>query len=74
MNNKFLFEEFKKKNITISKLACECKLAYATCYDILSWKKKNPSISSVHKIASYLNISIDKLMEDGSDEKSCIED
>ena len=74
MNNKLLYKEFKKKNITISKLSCECKLAYATCHDILSGKKNNPSISSVHKIASYLEISIDKLMEDGSDEKSCIED
>lgn len=74
MNNKLLYKEFKKKNITISKLSCECKLAYATCHDILSGKKKNPSISSVHKIASYLEISIDKLMEDGSNEKSCIED
>ncbi|MDU2672668.1 MAG: helix-turn-helix transcriptional regulator [Clostridium sp.] len=74
MNNKLLYDEFKKKNIPISKLANECNLAYATCHDILSGKKKNPSIKSAYKIASYLNVSIDNLMEDSSDEKSSVED
>lgn len=74
MNNKLLYEEFKKKNISISKLAKECNLAYATCHDILSGKKKNPSIASAYKIASYLEISINTLMEESSNEKNSIKD
>lgn len=74
MNNKILYEEFKKKNISISKLAKECDLGYATCHDILSGKKKNPSIKSIYKITSYLNISINTLMEGSSNEKNSIKD
>lgn len=64
MNIELLKNEFKKKNISIAKLANECELGYATCHDILSGKKTNPRIETVHKIASCLNLSIDELMED----------
>lgn len=74
MNNKLLYEEFKKRNIPITKLADECRLGYATCHDILSGKKKNPSITSVYKIASYLDIKIENLMEENSDEKNSVKD
>lgn len=74
MNNKLLYEVFKKKKIPILKLAKDCDLSYSTCHDILTGKKKNPSILSVYKIASYLNISIDTLMEVTSDEKDSIKD
>lgn len=64
MNIDLINTEFKKKNISITKLANECGLGYATCHDILSGKKTNPTIETIHKIASFLNLSIDKLMEE----------
>lgn len=74
MNNKLLCEKLKKKKIPISKLASDCKLGYATCHDILSGKNKNPTIISIHRITSYLDVSIDELMEGDSDEESGIKD
>ncbi|WP_298126551.1 helix-turn-helix transcriptional regulator [uncultured Clostridium sp.] len=64
MNVELIRKAFKEKNISIAKLANECKLGYATCHDILSGKKTNANLNTIHKLASFLNLSIDELMED----------
>lgn len=70
MNVELIQKAFEEKNISIAKLARECNLGYATCHDILSGKKSSANLKTIHKLASFLNLSIDELVENEFEE-SC---
>ena len=53
----------KKKEITPHKMAKNTGVSHASIYDILSGKNTNPGICMVKKIADYLEVSIDELIE-----------
>lgn len=72
MNNKLIQDEIKKRGMTILAFSKECGLGYATCHDILSGKIDNPRLCTIHKIATVLGLSIDRLMskEEKNEEES----
>ena len=64
LNNKQLYEKIKRvtkeKNITIKELEENAELKKSTIYNM---KKSTPNIETVIKIAKYLNIPLDELLE-----------
>lgn len=55
----------KEKGIPISKL--EDDLQFPRSY-ICKWNKNEPGIRKVQKVAEYLNVSIEELLEERTDE------
>lgn len=52
--------EAKKVNVSINALEKECNLAPgSTC----KWNSVSPSVRSLKKVADYLGVSIEKLLE-----------
>ncbi|MDP4147426.1 MAG: helix-turn-helix transcriptional regulator [Bacillota bacterium] len=63
MFNKDMIETYMdKKGWTKYKLAKEAGIGQSTLSEILSGKKKNPSVNTLQKIASALEVSFDELM------------
>ncbi len=54
----------EKKGIKPYKMAEEIGISQGNLYDILNSKIKNPGIYTIKKIANYLEVSIDSLVED----------
>ena len=50
----------KEKNIAISALESACGLGHGT---IRGWVTSSPRVDSLQKVAKYLDLSIDKLLE-----------
>ncbi|KHD37681.1 XRE family transcriptional regulator [Clostridium acetobutylicum] len=53
-----------KKGWTKYRLAKEADIGQSTLSEILSGKKKNPSINTLQKIASALDVTVDKLTDE----------
>ena len=51
----------KQKKISISKIENECNIGTGT---IGGWKYSSPRIANLQKVADYLNVPIEKLLED----------
>lgn len=64
-----IYKKIKKicdsKGISISRLEKNCEIGNGT---IRGWEKSNPRIDSLKKVADYLNISIEQLMEQEPEE------
>lgn len=54
----------EEKGIKPYKMAEEIGISQGNLYDILNSKIKNPGIYTIKKIANYLEVSIDSLVED----------
>lgn len=54
----------EKKGIKPYKMAEEIGISQGNLYDILNSKIKNPGIYTIKRIADYLEVSIDSLVED----------
>ncbi len=54
----------EKKGIKPYKMAEEIGISQGNLYDILNSKIRNPGIYTIKKIANYLEVSIDSLVED----------
>ncbi len=52
-----------KRNITVNRLATLSGLSQSTVEYIMNGKSKNPTISSLHKIATGLNMTISELLD-----------
>lgn len=59
-----LYKNIKKicdsKGISISRLEKDCEIGNGT---VRGWKKSNPRIDSLTKVANYLSVPIEKLLE-----------
>ena len=73
MDISIIAKALEAKKITMNELAERCNVGYATIYDLLSEKRTNPTIETLHKITSFLNVSIDELMKGEEDGENCIE-
>ena len=56
----------KEREITISRLEKECGIGNGT---IRGWEKSFPRSDNLKKVADFLNVSIEKLLEDAREEK-----
>lgn len=57
---KKILELCKERNITVSYLEKACDLGNAT---IRGWEKSSPSSKNLKKVADYLGVSVDSLLE-----------
>lgn len=62
MNTFVILKRFKEKKITIYKLAEMTDLGYATVYDVVNGKIKNPRIETIKKIAKALELDINEIL------------
>lgn len=62
MDREKLEEILKEADISLYKLAADSNIGYATLYDIMSRKIKNPRIDTVTKIANALGKKVDDLI------------
>lgn len=62
MNIEKIVQTLKELNWTLNKFASKCEISYATLYDIIHEKTKNPRIETVTKISAALNIPITELL------------
>lgn len=53
-----------ERGLTISRLEKECGLGNMT---IVMWRTSSPRVSSLKKVADYLNVPIAELLEDDND-------
>lgn len=59
------------KKLNKCSLAKGCGIGYATVYDLIEGNIKNPHMETIFKIAEFLGISINELLNGGMDnEKS----
>lgn len=56
----------QNNNLTIAKLERECEMGNGT---VRGWKKSNPSIENLKKVADYFNVTVDELISDPADGK-----
>lgn len=54
----------KEKNINVNSLAKGADIPVSNIYKILHGKNKNPGIYTIKRIADYLEVSLDNLVED----------
>ncbi len=59
---KNIHKNLMKKGITAYKLSKDTKISQGYIYDILNGKESNPSIRIMKKIADYLGVTIDELV------------
>jgi predicted transcriptional regulator len=71
VNITVIVQAIKKRNMTINSAAKKCKVGYATLYDIVEGNNPNPRFDTAVKIAKGLGISINEMIEEVNDEKSC---
>ncbi len=62
--NKKLNRILEERNINVNSLAKGADVPVSNIYKILHGKNKNPGIYTIKKIANYLEVSIDSLVED----------
>lgn len=62
INRKILLKRQKELKYSTNKIALLADLGYATVYDILSGKLKNPKIETVIKLCRTLHLSIDQII------------
>lgn len=62
-----VFTLIKERGLSISKVEKDCGLSNAT---IRRWETQNPSLDSVRKVAHYLNVSIDYLAGEISEQSN----
>lgn len=56
-----ILQTCKEKKIPISKLETECGLGNGT---IRGWRTSSPRVNSLKKVADYLGVPIERLLED----------
>lgn len=64
-----VLQEIKKRGIKKSELAHEIDVPYTTLDSMLKRNTENINLSIVYKIAKYLNVSVDYLVFDGTEEE-----
>lgn len=62
INTKILKKRKKELKISTNKIALLTNLGYATVYDLLSGKIKNPRLETVVKIVKVLELNINDIL------------
>jgi transcriptional regulator with XRE-family HTH domain len=71
VNKSAIVQALKKNKLTVNAAAKKCKVGYATLYDIVEGKNLNPRFDTAVKIANGLGISINEIIGEVNNEKSC---